>query len=282
MVKGIPESWLVALPESLLAQIVSFVKIEQGRANSCFFSLADGQDLFAKQTDSLSLQNEVRALHFLAANAPFSDLTYPELFSSNEQLLITKKVNGLSLSAESFNQHKQVELTKALVELHKLDFSKIASDFTHFDLPSKDSFVESLKLVACSALEQSRLSQQLTDAIAVLSKVPSLLGFIHGDLTKDNIILSAEGKLVLLDWELADIRDVRWDLATICEEYSLSQNEIKQLSIGYTTMRDIDDPDFQLGLSAWRFIYLVVCFTWALSAHFEHQSYLDKLLSFKQ
>ncbi len=281
MVKGIPESWLVALPESLLAQIVSFVKIEQGRANTCFISLSCGQVLFAKQTDSLSLKNEVKALNFLAANRPFSNLSCPELFSSNEQLLITKKINGSNTPVESFNQLQLAGITKALVELHKLELSTIASDFTHFDLPAKDSFVEALKLTDCQASMQSKLTQQLADATVTLTKVPSFLGFIHGDLTKDNLLLGEHGQLVILDWELADIRDVRWDLATICEEYSLTAEQIEQFITDYITRREIDEASFRKGLSAWRFIYLVICFIWALEEQQEHKNYFTKLLSFK-
>lgn len=281
MVKRIPESWLAALPESLCCQIVAFAPIEQGRANTCFITLADGQDLFAKQTDSLSLNNEVRALNFLTANAPFSDFSHPELFSPNDQLLITNKINGASSFSETFRLLIQAGLTKALAELHRVDFSTLASDSTHFDLPSQDRFVEALKLVNCDTSARSKLIQQLTNAIAVITKIPSLLGFIHGDLTKDNIMLSDDNKVVLLDWELADIRDVRWDLATISEEYSLTQNEVEQLSTDYLNIRKIDEPSFRLGLSAWRFVYLVVCLTWALEVQQEYKSYFTKLLNFK-
>lgn len=281
MVKGIPESWLAALPESLLAKIVSFAEIEQGRANTCFISLPCGQALFAKQTDPLSLKNEIKALNFLATNTPFSNLSFPTVFSSNDELLLTNKVYGDAVSAQTNLLIGEAKLANALAELHQLDFATIASQCTHFDLPCENAFARALNLVHCEAQMQSKLLQRLAGSIAVISQTPSLLGFIHGDLTKDNLLLGKHGQLVILDWELADIRDVRWDLATICEEYSLTAGQTEQFITDYIARREIDEPSFRKGLSAWRFIYSVVCFIWALEEQQEHKNYFTKLLSFE-
>jgi Ser/Thr protein kinase RdoA (MazF antagonist) len=71
-----------------------------------------------------------------------------------------------------------------------------------------------------AAIRQSPKLQPMLSALRPLWQYDSL---IHGDMKWDNCLLSSrdgvEQNLTIVDWELADIGDGAWDVATIFKEY---------------------------------------------------------------
>src|SRR5260370_16458341 len=71
-----------------------------------------------------------------------------------------------------------------------------------------------------ASIRQSPNLQPMFSALRPLWRYDSL---IHGDMKWDNCLVSTldgvELKLTIVDWELADIGDGAWDVATIFKEY---------------------------------------------------------------
>jgi len=73
------------------------------------------------------------------------------------------------------------------------------------------------------------LGSQLAQAISQSPNLPALLAGLrprwqfdsltHGDMKWDNCLIRGEDELIVIDWELADLGDGAWDVATIFKEY---------------------------------------------------------------
>lgn len=278
MVKGIPTSWLVALPESLAQSVVAFDLVQQGRAQTCFLKLEQGLEIFAKQSEQELIRSEVNTLTFLAKQGEFTAFSYPELFGSEHNCLFTKKVNGTPLINELDLVIRDQSLATALAELHRIEAKHFSDLGDAFALPEIEELSKALKLFDVEPRSVERLLSNLSFAHTQILKNKQYLGFIHGDLTPDNI-LRFDNKPVFLDWEFASVRDVRWDLATICEELNLTRAQRELFVDNYLASKPECEVDFLPGLTHWRFIYLATCFIWSIEQDFKSTEYLAKLVN---
>lgn len=276
MVKGIPTSWLVALPESLAQSVTAFDLIQQGRAQTCFLKLEQELEIFAKQSDQSLIRSEVNTLTFLAKQGEFNAFSYPELFGSEHNCLFTKKVNGTPLIDELDLAIPEQSLAIALVELHNIDATHFSTLGEPFELPEVEELNRALKLFDVQPNITEKLLSNLSVARTQIQKNKPYLGFIHGDLTPDNILL-LDSKPAFLDWEFASVRDVRWDLATICEEFNLTRSQRELFVDNYLALQPEYKNDFLAGVKHWRSIYLVTCFIWSVEQDFKSAEYLAKL-----
>ncbi len=319
MVEGIPTSWLAVLPESLVNSITAFCPVQQGRAQTCFLTLNNEVEVFAKQNESELIQAEINALTFLAQVEPSAQIekpsaqiekpsaeikkpsaqiekpsaqtkkplvktketslfSYPKIFHCGSDYLLTVKEKGTPIVDSLEIAIKKRGLAKALVQMHKTEPTHFIDPCPNFEFPSASSLVNALEKFDVDRDSVDKLQRNLKNAVTKLKKVAKYSGFTHGDLTPDNILFD-EGKPVFLDWEFASVRDVRWDLATICEEFNLSPKQINQLVNGYLELMPEFDLDFTLGLECWRFIYLVTCFIWSVEQAYKSAEYLHKLIN---
>lgn len=107
---------------------------------------------------------------------------------------------------------------------------------------------------------------------------------LHGDLNATNILMSDQN-WHFIDWEFCTQGDVRWDLAAVCVEFELNQNETAALLSTYRNsqnvffekqrvdntkceMHTIKKDDFEM----WKKAYALVCLGWSL----EHDQPVDK------
>lgn len=277
MVKGIPSSWLAALPESLKQSISGFELVHQGRADTCFLATSSGLELFAKQANIQTLATERAALELLAEHTAITAFLTPKLHAVTNSLLLTNKVQGNSILPSLDSLVSSGDIALALAQLHQLDVLDFGVDTAEFSLPTPANFELFLTKAGVEAQLIDQLLLRLDKELATIARIPAQLGFIHGDLTLDNWLITAEGKLVILDWEFASLRDVRWDLATICQELPLSSTQISEFVKSYQAQIPQPVADFELGLSAWRFIYSTVCFIWAVQEQHKVERYLTQL-----
>ena len=313
MVEGIPTSWLAVLPESLVNSITAFCPVQQGRAQTCFLTLNDEVEVFAKQSESELIQAEINALSFLAQAEPSAKIdkpsaqienslaqienslaqtkkplaqtketaplfSYPKVFHSGSDYLLTIKEKGTPIVDSLEIAIKKRGLAKALVQMHKTEPTHFIESYPNFELPSASSLVHALEKFDVDRDSVDKLLRNLKNVVTKLRKIDKYSGFTHGDLTPDNILFD-EGKPVFLDWEFASVRDVRWDLATICEEFNLSPKQINQLVNDYLELMPELEQNFTIGLECWRFIYLVTCFIWSVEQAYKSTEYLHKLIN---
>lgn len=276
MAKGIPASWLEVLPEPLIESITAFELVQQGRAQTCFLTLNHDIAIFVKQSDECLIRSEVNTLRFLAQQSEFTDFSYPELINFESNCLFTKKVQGTPLvDALDFVIQDQ-SLAGALVELHNIDVTHFSAEGDTFVLPNIEELNNALKLFDVDSNKAQRLLGKMSEACTQIQSSKPCSGFIHGDLTPDNILRFGD-KPTFLDWEFASVRDVRWDLATICEEFNLTSAQINQFVKNYMALKLETESDFKQGLKHWRFIYLATCFIWSVEQTYKSAEYLAKL-----
>lgn len=103
---------------------------------------------------------------------------------------------------------------------------------------------------------------QHTAAARSLSEGSSLC---HNDLLPENLISSAEGGLLAIDWEYAATGDPFYDLAVIAQGHGLDEDQQEQLLTAYL-QRDASAPD-QQRLYHWRVIYAYLSLLWYAVQH---------------
>jgi thiamine kinase-like enzyme len=106
------------------------------------------------------------------------------------------------------------------------------------------------------ALIETR-STEVQDAFTVLESFPSDYVLCHNDLNPRNVLFSET--IQLIDWEDAAINDRYFDLASICVEFHLDQeNEAYFLRRYFTNESEINDEK----LKAYKVIYKALCTQW--------------------
>jgi len=279
MATTIPDHWLEVLPSNLTASVTALTEVDSGRAKSCFLTLSNGTQLFAKKISGFELEIEEKLLTCLVKTKQPIDFVFPSIYDSNDKLLLTYKVDCKPVSASILDDSFYKTLAQALSQLHSVKEFKYVLQQDRFKLPNLDSFFAALEQVNCEQSQIETLQKQLSRSLEVLSQSKKYKGLVHGDLVPENIH-TQEGKLVLLDWEYATIRDVRWDLASVIEEFAMSESQINIFISEYLTRHQIKDLEFEQGLKHWRFLYLAVCFIWAVEEKQDNASYFSKLNAF--
>jgi len=140
---------------------------------------------------------------------------------------------------------------------------------THKDTLDKNDlyqFAEALKKVHTLNIEKDPIvletlleskSKEVQDAFAALESFPSEYVLCHNDLNPRNILFSET--IQLIDWEDAAINDRYFDLASVCVEFHLDQeNEAYFLRRYFTNENEISDEK----LKAYKVIYKALCTQW--------------------
>jgi thiamine kinase-like enzyme len=100
-------------------------------------------------------------------------------------------------------------------------------------------------------------STEVQDAFTALESFPSDNVLCHNDLNPRNVLFSET--LQLIDWEDAAINDRYFDLASVCVEFDLDQeNEAYFLRRYFTNENEINDEK----LKAYKVIYKALCTQW--------------------
>jgi len=228
-----------------------FVLAEAGRRNRNFKVLCRKQPgLFVKQIKS----TEAQAISTIEREAGFyravhSDPRYAGLAGmipkfvdyepSRRALALSLTENAESMS-EHHMRHAQIPentarlIGNALGIAHSHGSSMLADPATRGLFPYQAPWPMSLDQVGYSFLDNfPPIGPQLSAAIRQNPKLQPMLSalrplwqydsLIHGDMKWDNCLVSSrdgvELNLTIVDWELADIGDGAWDVATIFKEY---------------------------------------------------------------
>ncbi len=102
-----------------------------------------------------------------------------------------------------------------------------------------------------------RKSKEVQDAFEIVERFPSEYVLCHNDLNPRNVLFAET--IQLIDWEDAAINDRYFDLASVCVEFNLDQeNETYFLRHYFTEENEIHDEK----LKAYKIIYKALCIEW--------------------
>jgi hypothetical protein len=228
-----------------------FVLAEAGRRNRNFKVLRRKQPgLFVKQIKSTeaqaisTIEREAafyRAVHSDPRYAPLAGMIpkFVDYEPSRRALALSLTENAESVSEHHMRQAQIPESTARLIGTalgiaHSYGPTMLADANTRSLFPYQAPWPMTLEQTGYSFLNNfTPIGPQLSAAIQQLPRLQPMLSalrplyqydsLIHGDMKWDNCLLSSrdgvEMNLTIVDWELADIGDGAWDVATIFKEY---------------------------------------------------------------
>ncbi len=228
-----------------------FMLAEAGRRNRNFKVVRRKQPgLFVKQIKS----TEAQAISTIEREAAFYRAVHSDPRYAAIAQMIPKFVDyepprhaltlGLTENAESISEHhvRQAQIPentarligKALGIAHSHGPTMVADPATRALFPYQAPWPMTLEQTGFSFLDNFppigpqlsasiRQSPKLLPMLSALRPLWQYDSLIHGDMKWDNCLLSSrdgvELNLTIVDWELADIGDGAWDVATIFKEY---------------------------------------------------------------
>ncbi|HXI27158.1 MAG TPA: phosphotransferase [Vicinamibacterales bacterium] len=232
-------------PDVVLEEPYFVVEIE--RRNRNFKVRLDAHSgLFVKQVKSLepaaiaTLDREARyyaAVHDSPHLSPAVRALLPSLRHYDEvrRIVITDLIPDATMLAELHARDPETvrttssRLGSALAILHR-ELPVIANGLaSRGTLPAGVPWALTLDRTGYGAIEQFgpigvQLSQMmqavpgLTNALAMLRAIWSPDTIVHGDIKSDNLLVNAAG-MKIIDWELVDVGDSAWDVASVIKEH---------------------------------------------------------------
>jgi aminoglycoside phosphotransferase (APT) family kinase protein len=94
-------------------------------------------------------------------------------------------------------------------------------------------------------------------AFQLLHSFPKEVVLCHNDLNPKNCIFT-QSELKFIDWEFASMNDLYFDLAAVCVEFDLSQNDIEIFLNAYFG----EKKWYQEKLDAYKSVYTELCKQW--------------------
>ncbi|HSR74724.1 MAG TPA: choline/ethanolamine kinase family protein [Sulfurovum sp.] len=163
---------------------------------------------------------------------------------------------GISAEPLHLDEENALSISAYLEGIHKEKLDK--SDLGQFAEVLKK--IHTLKIeknpIVLETLLETK-SKAVQDAFTILENFPSEYVLCHNDLNPRNILFSET--IQLIDWEDAAINDRYFDLASVCVEFNLDQeNEAYFLRRYFTDESEINDEK----LKAYKIIYKAICRQW--------------------
>lgn len=224
-----------------------FCVIEAGQHNRNFkILLGDHKGVFVKQIQNVDNTSQISLLresqcYLWAQNFPAWAALIPDLigYDQDRHILILELINKSQNLREYFNQKNFLsEDLAGLLGQSLSTFHGISTDLNALDLAipqlekkvpwiftyHKKSFFPENSL-SNGAIHFAEILRGLPKLISHLDRLFDLWhpnNLIHGDLKWDNILVSNGSdipKLSLIDWELVDFGDTRWDVGSVFQSY---------------------------------------------------------------
>lgn len=171
----------------------------------------------------------------------------PFFLDLENALMITDFINGVH--KYSLSNLELIKLTKIIKKFHSIKTNEkeydLKKDFKSYGDFLKDT--ESKKLIKVSFHELQKIK-----------KYKKQLVLTHHDLNAKNIIFT-KNRIKIIDWEFAGVNDLFFDLASVCCEFNLSQQQQQLLLKTYlknTRKKDINK------LNSYKIIYKNLCLLW--------------------
>lgn len=115
---------------------------------------------------------------------------------------------------------------------------------------------QAARLQAMLPAEQGRaFAASVPELFARLDGSRQPLVVCHHDVHAQNMILDADGRLWLVDWEYAGLGDPVFDLASFASQARLAESGVQRLIQGYVRAGGSVDPE-RLPLARWAFDYV--------------------------
>jgi serine/threonine protein kinase len=156
---------------------------------------------------------------------------FPEVYNVHESFIVSEWVNGKEVKPRWIrgNQQYSRQLGELLGLLHG----------TFLDVPSKFDYVEDLirpRFVrCCQTLGLAEFQENALQSWRIMSRLAEKPSLSHPDLSPANMILTAQGKLKIIDNELLGVSPAPWfDLLNIL--FFLGEKPIKDFSLVETVI----------------------------------------------
>lgn len=236
-------------------------KLEGGITNSSIVVRDDQQhyvlriNAFNSKALGLNRGLEQTILQSASEAAISSALIYAD---PSERYLVCEYIHGRHIkTADIGNRVSIQQLAQLLKKIHQLPAVNDSLDIkrrikTYWRSIDSDH-------PALSALLELR-SQVEPHISQALSKNTDLC-ICHHDLLPENLIVTADGDLLAIDWEYAAMGDPYFDLAVVIDGLALNQQQTQTLM---TTYFETETPTPQLTqhLNHWRVIYRYIALLW--------------------
>ncbi|GHB78949.1 hypothetical protein GCM10008107_30640 [Psychrosphaera saromensis] len=282
--------WLHNLPSSH-ADYLSYTEIELGRHPSAFLTYQNHEKFIKQVPEHIqkieysilawlhelqlapnAVKNDKGIKPVISTKAPYElQIPKPDVSTSRTDLLITSKLDGIPLTKLSLASRFSL-ICKSLAYLHQLiEVTQLPSIIVRsldHELPINSNDVESCYLA------------QFNQAKAKIDENLSILGLVHGDLSSGNILVT-DSTIGIIDWEYANVRDCRWDLATVAVEFELNSGEFNKLCDLYLKQRGLHEDSFIDVAKSWAVVYAVTCLSWAKKNNQKTNRYLQFLGQFE-
>lgn len=212
--------------------------ITAGLSSLCYRVHADNKIFFAKQA---TVNESIFCL--LSARKNIS----PRVIYHDQHWLITSFIEGknLSLGQQPLNEKISIAM-KLMSQYHKLSTKTVLPE-PSLSLDPKmlvyslidEIYLSTKKLTEIPALQKSTLH---VIANHILTLISSSIGKVccHGDINFSNILLSAEKRAYLIDYECACIAPAEYDLAMFIAVNNLEKEYILPIAQQYTAQALVD------------------------------------------
>jgi thiamine kinase-like enzyme len=198
--------------------------ITTGLSSLCYRVHADNTIFFAKQVT----ENE-SIVSLLSAKSNIS----PTVIYHDQHWLISQFIEGDNLSLEQHPLNEKISIAmKLMSQCHKLSTKTIMLDPSLSLHPKMlvynlidEIYLSTKQLIAIPALQESTL---IGIANHIFTLIPPMTNKVccHGDINFSNILLSAEKRAYLIDYECACIAPAEYDLAMFIAVNNLEKEHI--------------------------------------------------------
>lgn len=206
--------------EERLGISISIVKESHGKSGFLTYVI---NDTFILKIYPKSSKNFYRPLFLTLKEKgipcqPFVD----EWSDSDAKYLVLKKIEGIPLSKKKDKDSYYSELGEILKKIHQISvngFGPIETDGATF--PTWKEFLEHFKKyeISHSEIVPSLVSVDHYSLIKKLlvdvSKISFKSGLVHGDFTENNIIVSGDKIVAIIDWDTGIIGDPVMDFSIL-------------------------------------------------------------------
>lgn len=221
----------------------------QGLCNTIYKLTTNKKEYLIRVFNHTHLDENSREYEFsVQKKAYLKDIAAkPYLLDENNSLMICEFLKGKH--KEKLNKKDLNNLVGAIKKLHTIKISKkvynLKKDFKYYKKILKDK--KSQETVKNSLKELKKIQKYKFEAVTS-----------HHDINVNNVLFH-KNSLKLIDWEFACVNDRFFDLANICFEFKLNENQEKQVLKRY--FKKIRKKDMKK-LASYKIIYENLWILW--------------------
>lgn len=222
-----------------LVSVEAIIRLNSPRQQKANFKLSfrDGRQYKARLYKSEENRRLVSTLAPLLGELPFS-----RIIASRGRATIEEWIPGIPLQAEAVTNEQARRAGELLGVLHtgiSLP-AELRTDIADADIPLQE-INSYLATIIHYASEESRLCDEIA-LIAVQTRPAGFeTGLIHADYCADNMVLTGEGRVVVVDNEGLRVGALDYDLARCWCRWPMAESQREAFCHGYQQYRSMEN-----------------------------------------